>query len=191
MHASLSLRAAAIARRAHRFFALLALLIPTVCWGQVAMTLQAADASAQPGQPIRLAVRLEHADGWHTYWVNPGTGAPTSLQWTLPHGWTAGPIEWPTPIVIKNLLGEVAGNGYEGTVYFPVELHVPADAALATVSVKVHARWLMCAESCIPGQGDAALDIAVKSTPAQPNPAVRDALAREPQPTSHADWKQT
>ena len=34
-------------------------------------------ASLRPGQPVTLGLRLEMADGWHTYWKNPGdSGLP-------------------------------------------------------------------------------------------------------------------
>ena len=39
--------------------------------------------------------------GWHTYWQNPGdSGLPTTLEWKLPAGVEAGPIEWPAPRVL-------------------------------------------------------------------------------------------
>jgi len=152
------------------------------------MTMEAADTSGQPGKPITVAVRLDHMDGWHTYWINPGTGASTKLDWTLPKGWTAGPIQWPTPVPIKNQLGDVAGNGFEGTLYLPVDIQVPADVAVGTAPIKVHARWLMCAESCIPGQGDAELDIQVGATAPKPNAQTRAAIAKQAMPQLRPDW---
>jgi thiol:disulfide interchange protein DsbD len=51
-----------------------------------------------PGQPLWLALQLRHASGWHTYWKNPGdSGLATELNWTLPAGWQAGPIQPPSP----------------------------------------------------------------------------------------------
>jgi DsbC/DsbD-like thiol-disulfide interchange protein len=164
------------------------LVVPSGCFAQVQMTVEAADSSAQPGKPTMVALRLNHMTGWHTYWVNPGTGAPTTAAWTLPSGWTAGPIQWPTPIAIKNQLGEVAGNGFEGTLYLPVELQVPADAAAGSTLIKVHARWLMCAESCIPGHADAALEIKVASAAPAPNVATRAAITRQAMPQPHPEW---
>jgi DsbC/DsbD-like thiol-disulfide interchange protein len=79
----------------------------------VKASLVAADQSIQPGRAFTVALRLEHEPHWHTYWLNPGTGLPTSLVWQLPEGFTAGEIEWPAPIVIKDHTGTVVGNGYE------------------------------------------------------------------------------
>ena len=81
-------------------FAFLSALPGTVsrCDGQVETELVGAVASIQPGRPFTVALRMAHQPGWHTYWVNPGTGLATSLSWTLPEGFKTGPIQWPTPL---------------------------------------------------------------------------------------------
>ena len=66
-----------------------------------------------------MALRLKHDATWHTYWINPGTGYPTSLRWTLPEGFSAGEIQWPTPHVVKDTKGIVTGHGYR-TQQWPV-----------------------------------------------------------------------
>src|SRR5512145_1895006 len=70
-----------------------------------------ADA-VQPGQPVTVALRLKHDPQWHTYWQVPGdSGLPTRIEWQLPAGWTAGPIQWPLP---KRLpIGPLMNYGYE------------------------------------------------------------------------------
>jgi len=42
-------------------------------------SLVAATTAVQPGQPVTVALRLQHDPHWHTYWLNPGTGLPTTL----------------------------------------------------------------------------------------------------------------
>ena len=50
------------------------------------------------GEPFTVAVRLRMAEHWHTYWRNPGdSGLATEIAWTLPPGFSAGPIQWPAP----------------------------------------------------------------------------------------------
>lgn len=155
------------------------------------MTLTAADQTARPGKTTTLIVRLEHLPGWHTYWINPGTGVPTTLKWTLPDGFTAGVIRWPTPIQINSQFGQPAGNGFEGTLDLPVDIAVPASAAIGSVHVKVAARWLMCAEGCIPGGGESAIDLKIDNTVPAPNAKVRAELASQPFPTAKPEWKMT
>jgi thiol:disulfide interchange protein DsbD len=91
--------------------------------------------------------------GWHIYWKNPGdAGEPPHIQWMLPKGITAGPMQFPAP---KRLpLGPLMDYGYENEVLFPLKLHV-ADGVKAS-SVALHAKvdWLVCRERCIPGKAE-------------------------------------
>jgi len=135
---------------------------------QVKASLVSMQASVQPGSTFHAALRLAHAPHWHTYWINAGTGYPTSIEWKLPAGWTAGEIQWPTPIPIRDSHGDITGNGYEEVVYLPFTITAPADIQPGTtVTLNGHADWLMCADVCIPG--DQALELTlpvVNSTPA-------------------------
>jgi thiol:disulfide interchange protein len=160
---------------------------------QVQASLVAADRSVQPGLPLTVALRLDQQPTWHTYWISAGTGYPTKLQWNLPTGWTAGDVQWPTPVMIKNEQGDVTGNGYTGVVYLPVTLTPPANAkAGGQVSFKALAKWLMCADVCIPGQANLTLTLPMSSQSPEPDAAVRAELARMPMPKSApAEWRIT
>lgn len=119
---------------------------------QVKASLVTERTGVQPGSTFTAALRLEHAPHWHTYWINPGTGYPTSIEWNLPAGWTAGAINWPTPIPIRDSHGDITGNGYEEVVYLPFTITAPTDLQPGTtVTLNAHADWLMCADVCIPG----------------------------------------
>src|SRR5580700_6687279 len=89
---------------------------------QVQASLVAADKSVQPGHSLTVALRLDQQPTWHTYWISAGTGYPTSLRWDLPPGWTAGPIKWPVPIVIRDANDNITGNGYERIVDLPITI---------------------------------------------------------------------
>ena len=169
-----------------------ALLLPAHAQTQVKASLVAADTSVQPGHAITVALRFVHDPHWHTYWVNPGTGLPTSLAWKLPAGWTASEIMFPAPHAIKDKAGAVIGNGYEGELFLPVTITVPADAAPgSTVTLSAAAEWLMCDESCIPGSAE--LKLAVPVAAAAPTPdakwgaAIRATVAGLPR--ADAAWK--
>jgi thiol:disulfide interchange protein/DsbC/DsbD-like thiol-disulfide interchange protein len=153
---------------------------------QVKASLVAADAAFQPGHPVTVALRLDHEDHWHSYWLNAGTGYPTSLKWKLPAGWTASSLQWPVPHVVRDTSGMITGNGYEGVVYLPVTLTPPADLKPGeTVTVSAEAKWLMCAEVCVPGKASLELSLPVRA--GSPGPSADaadisqalDALPRE------------
>ncbi|MEO7414524.1 MAG: protein-disulfide reductase DsbD domain-containing protein [Opitutaceae bacterium] len=137
---------------------------------QVQASLVAADASIQPGKPFTVALRFLHDPHWHTYWLNPGTGLPTTLTWSLPPGFVAGEIQWPAPNVLKDRAGKVIGNGYEGELFLPVTITAPADLKPgSTVELKALADWLMCEEVCIPGKADVRLSLAVAAEAPAPD----------------------
>lgn len=160
----------------------------------VKASLVAADTSVQPGHPLTVALRLVHDEHWHTYWLNPGTGLPTSLKWTLPAGWTAGEIQWPAPNVLKDKGGNVVGNGYEGELFLPVTLTPPANLAPgASIELKAAADWLMCEEICVPGSASVALTLPVSADAPKPDPTsgekIRATVAGLPR--ADAAWKVT
>lgn len=118
------------------------------------------------GRTNTVAVRLEMEDHWHSYWANPGeTGLATQIEWTLPEGIAAGPIQWPAPQWINYF--DMVSYAYEGEVYLLVDLSV-SDSLQPGSSILLKARvdWLVCKEACIPGSADLALTLPVIQEPA-------------------------
>ncbi len=156
-------------RRLLTVFLALAALASGLTAQHVTASLVATEASVQPGRPITVAIRLEHEAHWHTYWLNAGTGYPTSIAWQLPPGWTAGEIQWPAPSIIRDSKGNITGNGYEGITYLPVTLTPPADLTPGdSVALAASVDWLMCADVCIPGDAKVALDLPIRAEPPAP-----------------------
>ena len=95
-------------------------------------------SAAEPGKTITVAVQERIDPGWHTYWINPGDlGEPTSIEWNLPKGFSAGPILWPIPHVIP--VGPLAEYGYDDEVVLLTEIQVPeqTEGDSVTLSAKV------------------------------------------------------
>ncbi|QYF88411.1 thioredoxin family protein [Brevundimonas sp. PAMC22021] len=108
-------------------------------------------AWAAPGSTVVVAVRQSIAEGWHTYWRNPGdSGGATTLEWRLPPGVEAGPILWPLPT--RQRLMSLVNYGYSGEVFLPVTLSVPASARVgSTLDLSVEALFLVCSDRmCVP-----------------------------------------
>jgi DsbC/DsbD-like thiol-disulfide interchange protein len=126
-----------------------------------------------PGQPFTLGLHLAHAAGWHSYWTVPGdSGLPTRVNWHLPPGIRAGPLQWPAP---KRLpIGPLVDYGYEGDTLLLTELQAAPDLLPGgELRIEAHAQWLMCRDVCIPASQDLALTL-----PLRPQGALR--------PTEHA-----
>ncbi len=142
---------------------------------------------AVPGTTLWTALRLDHAERWHTYWITPGdAGIPTEITWTLPAGVTAGEIVWPIPERF-NLPGDIVDFGYTGEIFLLIPLEVSADFADATLSATANVKWLECEDLCIPGGATVALDVPVATdAPAPLNEAASAGFAatRASQPRS-------
>jgi len=137
-----------------------------------------------PGQPLAAGLRLKHDEHWHTYWQVPGdSGLPTRIQWKLPPGWTAGPIEWPLPQRLP--VGPLMNFGYEGEILLLTTLTPPVDLkAGSKVVLAARGDWLICKDVCIPGGADLKLELPVRDSA---GPSRRGALfasmrARVPAP---------
>ncbi len=159
---------------------------------QVTASLVAPENSIQPGRVFTVALRLIHEPHWHTYWLNAGTGYPTKLTWQLPAGWTAGEIQWPAPIAIKDASGTVTGNGYESETLLPVTLTPPANLKPGdTVELRAKAEWLMCKDTCVPGETDVSLSLPISTDTPATDKIQGAALSRQPLPQPATGWQIT
>jgi thiol:disulfide interchange protein DsbD len=153
-----------------------------------------AQEAAVPGGTVFVAVRQDIQTGWHTYWRNPGdSGTATKLAWTLPAGWKAGEIVWPTPLrlVEGKAPNQLAVYAHEGDVLLPVPIEVPASARPGvTAHLQVAVAFLVCAEICVPEDAVLALDLPVVAGPPQPDAQwatrIAETLARAPKPAGLA-----
>jgi len=160
--------------------------------GAVEVELVPAVTSVQPGRPFAVALRLEHDPHWHTYWINAGTGYPSTIKWDLPPGWQAGKIQWPVPHVLIDAAGAVTGNGYDGEVFLPVTLTPPMGLqAGETVTLKAAVAWLMCKDVCMPGEAALELSLPVDNGPPAPHPRWGPKLeaALKLLPQAHDGWR--
>ena len=148
--------------------------------------LVAEDLGVAPGGVLTIALEEKIAPGWHTYWKNPGdAGAPTEIQWTLPPGWKAGPIQWPRP---KRLpVGPLMDYGYEGTPWLLTKLTAPADA-VGPATIKAAVSWLVCEKICIPEDTVLTLTLPVGKAGPDPSLAKDFAAARALLPVA-SPWK--
>jgi thiol:disulfide interchange protein len=138
-----------------------------------------------PGRPVWLGLAIEHAPHWHTYWKNPGdSGLPTTLNWQLPAGATAGEIAWPTPNRLP--VGPLVNYGYEGGLLLPVPVTLPADFQADALNVRLSAQWLVCKDVCIPQQGEFALRVPAKASTAGHAAAFAAAWAAQPKDAADA-----
>jgi len=119
-------------------------------------------SSIKPGEPFWVALKQVIRPGWHTYWRNPGdSGAPTKLIWALPDGFSASEIHWPYPERVP--YGPLMNFGYHDEVVFPIQITVPDTITPGEVRLRAKGEWLVCADICIPEEGDLELLLPVSN----------------------------
>lgn len=130
----------------------------------VRVTIISEMSTVAPGQTIWIAMHQNIYPGWHTYWLNAGdAGAPPTLDWHLPSGYSVGDLNFTPPERIPYM--DLLNFGYSDEATFPMQLSVPETARPGEViKLEADAHWLVCEEICIPEDGKVSLELAIGKT---------------------------
>ncbi len=161
-------------------FLLLCLFVASICFFNKAAAQQPGDSSSdpikieliteeesvQPGHPFWVALHFTIDKTWHAYWKNPGdAGMPSAIEWKLPKGFTAGPIEWPLPHKFDSNSSSTVSFGYEGELWLLTSIVPPASLEQTTpLEIGANVEWLVCSDStCLPGEQSVAIKLPVST----------------------------
>ena len=116
------------------------------------------ERAATPGGEVELAILMHTTPGWHGYWLNPGdAGLPMTVEWTLPPGWSVGPMRYPVPG--KLLVAGIVNHVYEHDYAVLLRLKAPAGLT-GSHPISAKMRWLACTnEVCVPESGTVSLSV--------------------------------
>lgn len=130
----------------------LALLQASVARPHVTVTLVPERTVIVPGTAMRVALRFQVEPGWHVYWRNPGeSGVATTVAWTLPPGFSADSLEFPTPARLD--VAGVVTHILEGDVAVQATLRVSGAAHMASgLPVTAQVKYGVCKDVCYPGE---------------------------------------
>lgn len=106
---------------------------------------------ATPGDIITIAIQLEHADGWHAYYQNPGgPGLPLEFDWQLPTGYALTQLYWPTPELYQS--EDVQFYIYKERYTMLADISVPSTAKAGDqAKISVTPTWQLCDDKgCAP-----------------------------------------
>jgi DsbC/DsbD-like thiol-disulfide interchange protein len=157
------------------------------------LELVAEDQWITPGHKFYVGLHFQLEKEWHIYWVNPGdSGEPPRVEWQLPHGVTAGAMEWPTPHRLET--PGIVDFGYENSVTLIVPMYPDARlSAQQAVQFGAALKLLVCSrEMCIPGKAQLSLTLPIEtqSPPLDPRTAELFAATRESLPLPMpGSWK--
>ncbi len=126
---------------------------------------------AQHNGQHMAGIKVELAEGWHTYWRSPGeAGIPPRLSINASSNIEAIKIHWPKPEVYdSNGLRYV---GYENEVIFPLELTPQGEGDL---SLDAFLDIGVCAEICVPFRAHLISEMEHKT---KPNIEIKSYLAK-------------
>jgi thiol:disulfide interchange protein DsbD len=137
--------------------------------------------AAKPGETVLAGVQLQIAPRWHVYWRNPGeTGIPVSIEWTLPDGVTADPIQWPVPEVLKE--SDLTAYVYQIQASLIVPIRLAPTLKPGPVRLAAKVSWLECEVACVQGNQDleASLTIGPQRAPSAEAAVIQAAQNRLP-----------
>lgn len=97
-----------------------------------------------------IGVKLRVADGWHTYWKNPGdSGLPFEAEVDDSSGYVVKEVQFPTP---KRFVSDGSVSyGYDDSVVFLLRIKSPENAVGKLPKFKLKTSWLVCKHICLPG----------------------------------------
>ena len=125
----------------------------------VRATLLTDTATVQAGQKFHIGVLYKIEPDWHIYWKYAGdSGIPTEIQWHLPPGFQAGPLQWPLPARDKEP-GDLEVFAYGSEVLLYSEVTAPASLPAGPIAIKADSKWLVCKSSCVPGEANLSLEL--------------------------------
>lgn len=137
---------------------------------RVRLTLLADLTRVAPGREVTLGARFDIEPGWHIYWANPGeSGLATEAAFAAPAGFRIGPVRFPGPARFESP-GDITSYGYQELAMLTAVVAAPDPIDGGRVRFSVQASWLACRDVCIPGRGEARieLDAARPGEPAVP-----------------------
>lgn len=150
--------------------------------------------SIRADSKFHLGLHLRHPPGFHSYWQHPGiVGLATSVEWDLPPGFVAGPIQWPAPVAVR--MASYTAQGYQDETMLLIALAAPVTLTATAVTLTAKVSWMCCGKTCNPA---ARIPFAVTlpvAAAAEPDPATQPLFAKfraqvpQPDPAWQAEVK--
>lgn len=133
-----------------RLLAAALMILPALAENPLSVKLVSEAKAIAPGQTFMVGLHLQPPQGFHTYWKHPGiVGLATSVEWSLPPGFTAGTVQWPAPESVK--MARYTAQGYRGDTLLMVPVTAPRDLTnKAAVDLTARVSWMCCSSQCHP-----------------------------------------
>lgn len=132
-----------------RLLAAALMVFPALGENPLSVTLVSEAKAIAAGETFMVGLHLQPPRGFHTYWKHPGiVGLATSVEWSLPPGFSAGDIQWPAPDTVK--MARYTAQGYRGETLLMVPVTAPANPAAKEIQLTARVSWMCCGSQCHP-----------------------------------------
>lgn len=102
-----------------------------------------------PAGTIAAGIEIELADGWKTYWRNPGSsGVPPLFDWSAASNLASVEVRYPAPARLADRGGDTIG--YKQRLILPLIVR-PADPK-REITLTLSLEYGVCKDICIPAQ---------------------------------------
>lgn len=127
-----------------------------------------------------VALRLDLASGWKTYWRSPGeAGIPPQFDWSASQNIKSFTVHWPRPSVFKT--NGMKTIGYHDQLVLPVEI-VPRDPS-KPMHLAARVDLGICRDICMPASVQVTADVEGRGAR---DPLIAAALVSRPKRASEA-----
>jgi len=152
-----------------------------------AVRLVSAAKAVGQSRTVALGVEFRLKPGWKTYWRIPGeSGMPPRFEWTGSVNLAGTTVIWPGPM--RFTIAGMQSYGYADRVVLPIHAELAAPGKALTV--RLHLRYAICREVCVPEEARLALTLAPGAPVATVHArTIADHAARAPQPGATLGWK--
>lgn len=135
-----------------------------------------AGRTAAPSKLV-AGIEIEMAEGWKTYWRNPGSsGVPPRIDWSQSGNLASARLTFPAPSRFADRDGDTIG--YKKYVVLPLE--VSAVDATRPIDLKLTVEYGICKDICIPVELTLSLSVPSDAAAFAPDSRVTAALAHVP-----------
>jgi thiol:disulfide interchange protein DsbD len=132
-----------------RLLAAVLIVVPALAENPLSVALVSEAKTIAPGQTFVVGLHLKPPQGFHTYWKHPGiVGLATSVEWSLPPGFSAGEIQWPAPETVR--MARYTAQGYRGETLLMVAVTAPPGLTKSPVELTARVSWMCCSTQCHP-----------------------------------------
>ncbi len=131
----------------------------------------------QTGSSSEAGLRFDLADGWHTYWQNPGdSGIPAGIEWDAPEGFQFEAVKWPYPAIFRE--EHLITHGYKDETMLLIPFSVTEGVAPGSYEITASLEYLVCDDVCLPAFETHAFTIEISGQESRLNEQVQDTFDR-------------